>query len=318
MRRLLALGAVAALLAASAGPARAATRTLDVIPSDTAPKVGAAGRVAVWSQYDAAANRWRLVASRDGGPVESLHVATAAKPFDVDVGRDANRALVAVYTRCEPGCDIYELNLTTGHEQHLTGISSPTRAEHDPSIFKGAIAFVRDENVGRRPGHVLRLAAAGGGATRALAKSNKPGIRSPALTDDRVAYIVDTPGGGGPGFGLEEVHIRTLRGGVVSNVYRAVSGGANFANVTNLTLEEGNRHVFLWARTNNGSGAGNRIVRYAAAGGGHFTYAIGSSFDRSIGSAGGALGIVAVRENLGAGSGHSVLALGAPAFDARP
>jgi hypothetical protein len=318
MRRALALLAVPTLFAAAAGPARAAPRTLDVIPGDTAPKIGAAGGVAVWSQFDAAANRWHLVASRDGAPVEALPVATAAKPFDVNLGRDANGALVAVYTRCEPGCDLYELDLTTGHEEHLTAISSPAGAEHDPSIFKGAIAFVRDEDVSGRPGHVLRLAAAGGGATRALAKSNAPGIRSPALTDDRVAYIVDTPGGGGPGFGKQEVHLRTLRGGVVSNVYRAVSGGANFANVTNLTLEAGNRHVFLWARTNTGSGAGNRIVRYAAAGGGHFTYAIGSSFYRSIGSAGGTLGIVAVKENLGAGSGHSVLALGAPAFDARP
>jgi hypothetical protein len=310
------LAATVALLALTAGPAQAATRELEHVPNDTPTKVAGSGAVAVWSTYDTAAHNWRLVASRDGGPVTALPVPAAAKPFDVNLGRDAGGALVAVYTRCAPGCDIYELDLTTGVETHLTAISSPSRDEHDPSIYNGSIAFVRDEPVSGKPGHVLRLAAAGADGTRALAKTNRDGVRSPALTDDRVAYVVDITGGGRYGFGEQDVHVRTLGLGRVSNVYKAVSGGANESVVTNLVLDPTNRHVFLWARTNNGSGQGNRIVRYAAAGAGSFTYALGSNLYTSIASAGGALGIVAVKEGTSVGAGTSVLSLGSPPFDA--
>jgi hypothetical protein len=311
------LVATAALLAGAAGSAQAATSTLDQIPNKTAPIIAGGGGVAAWSHYDATANTWQLVASRDGGGAAPLPVATASKPFDVSIGHDANGALVAVYTRCTRGCDIYELDLQTGTETHLTGISSPTADEHDPSIFDGAIAFVRDERVDGHAGHTLRYAKTVDGPTKVLAKTNVDGIRSPALTDDRVAYIVDRAKGR-VGFGEQDVHTRTLGRNVAKTVYKAVSGGANAAEVTNLTLDPGNRHAFLWARTNNGSNQGNRIVRYLATGSGSFTYAVGDNAFVGIASTGGPLGFVSVTQDLNYGNLMTVSALGAPAFDAKP
>jgi hypothetical protein len=71
-------------------------------------------------------------------------------------------------------------------------------------------------------------------------------------------------------------------------VYRATSGGANFANVTKPSFMEV-PNAFMWARTNLGSGTGNRLVRYTLRGS-RLDYAQGSSRWASTAWAGDALG----------------------------
>ena len=68
--------------------------------------------------------------------------------------------------------------------------------------------------------------------------------------------------------------MRNLSTGHDQVVYRAFSGGANDADVTRPTFDA-DTTAFVWARTNLGSGAGNRIVRYTLPGS-KLTYAQGS------------------------------------------
>ena len=68
--------------------------------------------------------------------------------------------------------------------------------------------------------------------------------------------------------------MRNLSTGHDEVVYRAFSGGANDADVTRPTYDA-ETNAFVWARTNIGSGAGNRIVRYTLPGS-KLTYAQGS------------------------------------------
>jgi hypothetical protein len=317
----------AALAAAVLAPGAARAATVDTTAGVT-QVAGWAGTLA-WSHYDPAAKDWRLVYSVNGGPVIAAPVAPSPVPFDVDLGTNRNGSTYAVYTRCaKPStdrrnprgtdCDIYRLGIATGREQHLTSISAPRRDERDPTIFRGEIAFVRDEPVSRRPGQVLRIAntTRGSKGTRALAKSRTQGIRDPELTYDRVAYVV-TYAKGRYGFGQQEVHIRTLSGRSARNAYKAISGGANFANITNLSVTDADLHAFVFARTNNGSGAGNRIVRYDD-GARRLTYAAGSPRYRSLAWVGGDVGTIAAVSESGDESSSSVLTFGLPAFDLRP
>jgi hypothetical protein len=324
---LLAAAALAATtLAPAAAQAAAAPATLDTNPA--APQVAGWAGTLAWSHYDAAAKDWRLVYSVNGGPVVAAPVAPSPVPFDVDLGTNRNGSTYAVYTRCaQPStdprdlrgtdCDIYRLGLATGREEHLTSISSPTRDERDPTIFRGEIAFVRDEPVSHRPGQVLRIAntTSGSHGTRAMAKSSSQGIRDPELSYDRIAYVV-TYAKGRYGFGQQEVHIRTLSGRSARNAYTATSGGANFANITNLSVTDADLHAFVFARTNNGSGAGNRIVRYDD-GARRLTYAAGSPRYRSVAWVGGDAGTIAVVSE-DAEDTFTVSTSGLPEFDLRP
>jgi hypothetical protein len=83
------------------------------------------------------------------------------------------------------------------------------------------------------------------------------------------------------------VHVRTRADRLV---YEARSGGLNAARVTGPSLSDTTRS-FLWARTNNGSGRGNRIVRYGIASR-TFAYGQGSARWTSTSWAGGPLGLI--------------------------
>ena len=318
---------IAAAASALAGaPAHAAT-VLDTTPLPT--RVAAWNGTVAWSAFDAPANAWRLVFSTDGAAPVAAPVAPSPAPFDVDLGTNRNGFTYAVYTRCVTppaneainargtGCDIYRLGVATGREEHLTALSSPTRDERDPTIFRGEIAFLRDEPVGGRRGSTLRVANTTSGAhgTRVLAKTNTSSLRDPELTYDRVAYVVSSRDA--RGFGRQEVHVRTLSGRSARNVYQAVSGGANEADIWGLSLATDNLHAFVWARTNDGSGQGNRIVRYDD-GARRLTYALGSSRYRSVGDAGGDTGIVVSSENVAGAQTSAVVQLGRLEFRATP
>ena len=75
-------------------------------------------------------------------------------------------------------------------------------------------------------------------------------------------------------------------------MYRAKSGGANFANITGPSLSD-TAASFMWARTNDGSETGNRIVRYTISSG-KLAYAIGSRLYQYTAWASQAFGIAAV------------------------
>lgn len=284
--RLLCLLTLASALAVPAAAAAATPISLQQRPSTVSSLQG----VIAWSDYDAAADQYRLMVGRPGQAPAPAPIAPSAQPFDVTVGDDATGTFTALYTRCAhpgapsrgdvnpargTGCDIYALNLDTGVEQHLTRLSAPDADESQPAMRDGEVVFVRRER-GRR-GHAYDMLRVGGrlpGATRVIARADvtrKQSLADPQLGAGRVAYVVTDPGT--TGFGRRTIHVLRRSTGRDQAIYRAQSGGANEAEVTRPSFDAAGRTLY-WARTNQGSGAGNRFVRWSAVAG-TLSYAVG-------------------------------------------
>ena len=324
-RGLLALVAVGTALALVPSIVQAEPRRLAV--EQRATDVAAWNGSVVWSSYDTQAGVFRLVVSHDGGAPQALPIAPSPVAFDVDLGTNRSGATYAVYSRCTgaptaqaprgTGCDLYRLSLATGRETRLTKLSSPRADERDPTILAGRVAFIRRERYAGYLQDVLRVGdtTSGSHGTTILARGV---LRDPELSNDRVAYV-KTLGRHGE---IEEVHVRTLRAGRDKTIYRAKSGGANSAEVTGPSVDERLRS-FVWARTNLGSGTGNRLVRYSIASG-RLTYATGNVRIHSTSWAGAQLGMAYSEALEGtcneppSASICSVSVSGPLTFDARP
>jgi hypothetical protein len=330
---LLRLIPLTALAAAALAPAAHAAPTT-IATEQRATEVAAWAGTVAWSSFDPATNDYHLVVSRNGAAPQRLPVAPSANAFDVDLGTNRSGSTYAVYSRCATpatnstppiGCDLYRLSLASGVEQKLATLSSPTWDERDPTIFRGEIAFVRNETHGGRNEDVLRIGNTTSGAkgTTALVTLNRLAgtLQTPELSPSRVAYIRTDRSGA-----TRDVHVRTLkRGGSDTRVYRARSGGANAANITGISLSD-TAASFMWGRTNNGSETGNRIVRYTISSG-RLAYAVGSRLYQYTAWASQSLGIAAVVDPSSTGScspninvpgACTVQVTGPLRFDARP
>jgi hypothetical protein len=324
---------LAALIAAALAPAARAAPTTIATEQRATQVAGWAGTVA-WSSFDPATNDYHLVVSRNGAAPQRLPVAPSANAFDVDLGTNRSGSTYAVYSRCTTpatnsrpptDCDLYRLSLASGVEQKLDSLSSPTWDERDPTIFRGEIAFIRNETHGGLNEDVLRIGntTSGSRGTTALVKLHRLAgtLQDPELSASRVAYIRTDRSGA-----TRDVHVRTLKaGGSDKLVYHARSGGANFANVTGPSLSD-TAVSFFWARTNQGSGTGNRIVRYSITTG-KLSYALGSSRYQYAAWASQALGMAVMFDPSSTGScsanvnqpGACTVQLTGPLrFDARP
>ena len=270
------------MLAPTAATAQGAPTTLAVEQAPT--RVAAWNGVAMWSRFDAATNTYSLVQSVDGGAPAAVGVAPRPEgPFDIDLGTNRAGATYAVYTR-EDG-DIYRLNVATGRETKLDRLSSPSQVERSPTIMRGEIAFIRHD----RGFDQLRVGNTTSGSKGSRMLVKRRSIVHAELGTTHVAYLVT---GAGPisDNGARSMRIRNLRTGADRQVYRAVSGGANWANTTRPSYVA-SPAGFVWARTNNGSGTGNRLVRYTLRGS-QLSYAPGSPRWRSTAWVGDALGAV--------------------------
>ena len=281
IRTSLLTAAVTGAVLASAAPALAAPTTLAVEQAPT--KVAAWDGVVMWSHYDANAKTYSLMKSVDGAAAAPVAVAPRTKgPFDIDLGTNRSGATYAVYTRDDG--DIYRLNATTGSEVKVAKLSSPTIAERDPTIMRGEIAFIRRDGGFDQ----LRIGDTGSSSKGSRLIVKKKSIVNAELAITHIAYTTTGPGTISDD-GARYIRVRNLRTGADRQVYRAVSGGANFANTTRPTYVA-SPQGFMWSRTNQGSGAGNRFVRYTLAGS-KLAYAQGSSvFNVSSAWAGNRLG----------------------------
>jgi hypothetical protein len=244
---LLSTCAAIAAVGAAAGPAAAGAAT--VLSTEQAPtRVAAWNGTVMWSQLDTAGGAYRLVTSVDAGaPAPVMVPERGDGPFDIDLGTNRSGNAYAVYTR---GGDIYRLGVASGVETKITKLSSPALAERDPTIQRGEIAFIRRE----RGYDQLRIGntTTGSKGSRMLVKRHS--IVSAELAITQVAYVEQTGNS-------RLVHVRNIRTGRDQVVYRATSGGANVARVTKPAYGA-DFNGFVWARTNLGSGTGNRLVRY--------------------------------------------------------
>lgn len=267
----------AALAAAAPHAAQADERVLSVEQRET-PVAAWDGTVA-WSHYDAATRSYRLMLSRDGGAPRLAPIASNPKPFDVDLGTNRGGSTYAVYTR---GGDLYRMSVASGAEQRLSSLSDPKRAERDPTIARGRIAFVRRVNGADE----LRVGDTTHGSRGTTRLTRSGSISMPELTWNRVAYVQYDRA---LGWGRQRVRVLALRGGKDRIVYTARSGGANYADLTDLSGTDDGRFL-TWARTNLGSGRGNRLIRYSFASG-RLAYAQGRSTIGSTAWAGRSLGM---------------------------
>lgn len=329
IRRTTLLAAVAAS-AATALPAAAHAAvggTVSIATTNAGTRVAGYGANAAWSVQDPTTKLWSLVISRSGAPAQPAAVPPARHPFDVSVGTNRSGSPFAVYTRCSgegdgvgdgTGCDIYRLSLAPGAtEVELTSLSSPSADEQSPAIFAGRIAYVRNEEVHGRVGQTLRLgtttSGAGDGRVLASTTDRQGSIGAVAISGRRIAYTVTTTGR--YGFGAESLHVRGLgRTAKARTAYTATSGGANMAGLTTIGLWTGAPDTFLVARTNQGSGSGNRLLRYDAIRG-RFSAATGNANFSSVASTD--AGVLATEDHVDDHDGLSAVeSLGQPAFHA--
>jgi hypothetical protein len=282
---LLAVGVAGAALAPAAAQAAPTTLSSEPVPTRVAAWEG----TVLWSQLDTATGNYRLVKSVDGGAPTTVPVPErAGGPFDVDLGTNRSGSTYAVYTR---DGDIYRLSVASNAETKITKLSSPTMAERDPTIQRGEIAFIRRDHGYDQ----LRIGDTTSGSKGSRFLVKKRSIAGAELAIKQVAYVEDS---GARTF----VHVRNISTGHDQVVYRATSGGANDANVTRPSYDA-ELNGFMWARTNLGSGTGNRLVRYQLPGS-KFTYAQGSPRYNSTAWAGDQLG-AATASTLDGGDGRN-------------
>ena len=197
-----------ALLAAVLAPAAHAAPTT-IATEQRATQIAAWAGTVVWSSYDATTNDYHLVVSRNGGAPQRLAVAPSANAFDVDLGTNRSGSTYAVYSRCTTpatentvptGCDLYRLSIASGIETKLDTLSSPTWDEREPTIYRGEIAFIRDETHGGRNEDVLRIGNTTSGAqgTTALVVRNRLGGSLQDPEPRRAGWRTSSPTATGP------------------------------------------------------------------------------------------------------------------------
>jgi hypothetical protein len=239
--------AILAAATLSAAPAGASSTQVEGLAAAT-PAASYDG-TSMWSRLDAATGKYQLVQSVNGAAPTPVAVAQRDGAFDVDLGSNRTGSTYAVYTR---DGDIYRLNPRTAVEKKLSRLSSPGRAERNPTIQRGRIAFLR------RDGGMdqLRIGDTTTGAKGTRLVLKRKVIQSIELGNQHVAWsdTVSTRATSS----RQRVHIRNLATGRDRIVYQAGSGGASFSVVTKPSFDGEN---FLWARSRIGT-AGSRIVRY--------------------------------------------------------
>jgi hypothetical protein len=268
---LLAAGAVGAALAPAA-----TAQAANVLSGEVAPtRVAAWEGTVMWSQLDQATGNYRLVKSVNGGAPTPVAVPErVGGPFDIDLGTNRSGSTYAVYTRTG---DIYRLAVATGAETKIAKLSSPTLAERDPTIQRGEIAFIRRDGSFDQ----LRIGNTTSGSTGSRFLVKKRTMLSAELGITHVAYVERSAN-------TRSVHVRNISTGRDAVVYHATSGALNAAGITKPAYDS-ELNGFMWARTNLGSGTGNRFVRYRLRGS-KLTYAQGSPRYNSTSWAGDQLG----------------------------
>jgi hypothetical protein len=248
-RNLLLASAVVGATLAPAAAAQAAT----VLSAEPVPtRVAAWNGTVMWSQLDQATGNYRLVKSVDGGAPAPVAVPErAGGPFDIDLGTNRSGSTYAVYTR---DGDIYRLSVASAVETKITKLSSPTLAERDPTIQRGEIAFIRRDGGFDQ----LRIGNTTSGSTGSRFLVKKRTILNAELGITHIAYVEKSGN-------TRSVHVRNISTGRDGIVYHATSGALNAAGLTKPAYDAV-LNGFMWARTNLGSGTGNRFVRYKLSG----------------------------------------------------
>lgn len=230
MRRIAALTLLCC--AAAAAPA-SADETLARLPDAT--PVDAFGGRQVWSERVSGTGRFQLMTSTGAAPGAPVPVATAPRPFQVDLGPGPDGSLTAVYPRRG---DIYAFDFATARERRLLHTGA---RESLPAIWRSRLAFVRGKKlfVGSRQ-----------------VRGGRGRYEQVDLRGRRVAFVRERTIRGGDG---REVQLLTQRGTHAARlVRRSRSGLLSHVAIRKPALRQG---ALFYALTRFGA-AGNDFLRY--------------------------------------------------------
>ena len=145
--------ALLALLALGGSPPDARADVIAAPPR--ASPVDADLAFAVWSTYDPAAGGFRMTLRSAGGRIRNLDAAGVSPvQFDADLGDDARRHRVVVYSRCDgtPGsCDVHVLRIADGRDTRVDAAARPGVDETAPTVSRGRLAWVSSTTSAARP-----------------------------------------------------------------------------------------------------------------------------------------------------------------------
>ena len=129
--------AAATVASGATTPAGAEVAPTRVPPRDT-EVVASYGGTTMW--VETIAGRDVVLLRRAGRTIE-----LGVRPMsDLDLGPSRlGRAVVAVYPRCGPGCDLYRYDVLDRRETRVTTVSSSGFSERAPTVWGDSIAFVR-------------------------------------------------------------------------------------------------------------------------------------------------------------------------------
>jgi hypothetical protein len=134
MRRVLALTVGIALSAASSAAAAPAL----IAPLHGGTTIESFGEVQVWSDYDAADERWQLVVDSDG-LISTPPIPAATNTIEADVGPGPTGSPLLVYEVCQSGCHL----VVSGVDGSDPRVVSGSDGARDPTIWGDRLAWVR-------------------------------------------------------------------------------------------------------------------------------------------------------------------------------
>lgn len=226
----------------------------DIARLDRPSPIAAHAGWLAWS-VRGADGRFVLTLRSPEGVVTRPPVAGRATSFDVDLGPGPGGGLVATYSRCRVevgtagsylppdydegrGCDAYLLEVGSGAERRLAGVSTATADETWPTVWRDEIAFARSYD--RKPAlpYIYARPLAGGRSERQPGGARKVCTRTGrrvTCTDERVSrpYALDLYGRrlafgwayAGRSEGLDtEIRLDTLGGGHARIAYQRGGG----------------------------------------------------------------------------------------------
>jgi hypothetical protein len=214
-RRTLGLFALALALV----PAAPAAADQAIAEIDRQAPVAAYGGWQAWSRYDDATGRYTLMVQPPNQPSAPAKLSSSSKPFDVSLGPDADKNVVAVYQRCgSRGCDVRRYNTASGHDVVLSTVSSPSYSEATPAIWGSNVVFTRRIHGCDVP-YVKNLSSSASSRRLLKSKCLQTGPGQGSIRGTRIVISsVDTSGADSNGAGLKVAELRK---------YSATKGGSD-------------------------------------------------------------------------------------------
>jgi hypothetical protein len=132
----------------------------------------------VWSSFDPVTGEHRLMTRMGGGAPERVPVPPSPTSFEADLGPGPRGGTVAVYVRCEPGCDVMLFDFATGRERPVRGAASPRYAESAPTVWHDRVAFARVRSARQRVPRVRLVSLTHPRRSRALPGGSRACLRA--------------------------------------------------------------------------------------------------------------------------------------------